>query len=261
MQVIGKAIDPMKAALIILGSCLVILCVASGIVFIEAFQSKRNLRAAGQKMEAELRVAQAKASSVVAEKQEMERQLQVFRELTENLQSQITDLPTGNSSEPVSAGKPPVVAPYQAQAYLGKTPIGWVWIIPQNLRMDTNAQRYVYEPVVWLDEGFRKQFVTHHTNIVEREVEPRTYVNTAYYPEPYLYGYYYYPSYPNSRPPIGSNSPPGWPSHPTRPGPVTPTLPTTPVQPVPQPFNPGSGTVTAQRLGTPAGAIKTRPAP
>lgn len=249
--VADKAIGSMKTALIILGTSLVVLCVASGVLFIETFQSKRNLRAAGQKKEAELHVAQSQASTLLAEKQEMETQLQVFRELTETLQSRITDLSTGNAGESASGGKPPVVAPYQAQAYLGKTPIGWVWIIPQNLRMDTNAQRYVYDPIVWLDEGMRKQFVTHHTNIVEREVETQNYVNTAYYPEPVYYvSSPLFPTRPIHRPPGMTNRPP------------VSTLPPTPIQPLPQqPFNPGSGAVTVQKLGTPAGAIRTRPAP
>jgi len=242
----------MKPALAILSACLVVSFVASGVLFSEALQSKRKLRQAEQKMAADLRAAQSKADTLDEEKLEMARKLQVFQELTENLQSQITDFARGNSGGATSDGKPPVVAPYQAQAYLGKTPLGWVWIIPQNLRMDTNAQRYVYDPIVWLDEGFRKQFVTHHTNIVEREVETQNYVNTAYYPEPYLYGYYYpsYPTHPIHRPPGNTNRPP------------VSILPPAPIQPLPQqPFNPGSGAVTVQKLGTPAGAIKTRAVP
>jgi hypothetical protein len=247
----------MKRALIILGACLILLCVAGSAGLIGAFHSYRDLRDANRKMETDLRASQTTTDTLLAEKQEMARQLSVLRELTESLQSRIADNETAGVSEAASEGKIPVVSPYQAQAYLGKKSLGWVWIIPQNLRKDTNTQRYVYEPVVWLDEGFRKQFVTHHTNVVEREVESRNYVNTAYYPEPYLYGGYYYPSYPIPRPPA-SNCPPVWPSHPTRTGPLAPT---TPIQPVPQPFNPGSGKVIAQRLGTPAGAIKTRPVP
>jgi len=250
----------MKTALIILGACFAILCVASCAVLIGAFQSQRGLREANQNIETELRTAQTTANALQAEKQEMVRQLSVFQELTENLQSRIA----GHEIAANEAGlqeKAPAVAPYQAQAFLGKTPLGRVWIIPQNLRKDPNTQRYVYEPVVSLDEGLRKQFVTHHTNVVEREVESQAYVNTAYYPEPYSYGYYYptYPAYPNPRPPIESNRPPVWPPH-TRPIPPAVTPPT-PVQPVAQPFNPGSGKVTAQQLGTAAGAIKTRPVP
>jgi hypothetical protein len=241
----------MKTALIILGTCLILLCVAGSAGLIGAFHSQRDLREANRKMEADLRAAQTTTDTLLAEKQEMARQLSVFQELTESLQSRIVDQETARGSEMESQRKVPAVSPYQAQAYLGKTSLGWVWIIPHNLRKDTNTQRYVYEPVVWLDEGLRKQFVTHHTNVVEREVEPRTYANTAYYPEPYVYGYYY-PPYPIPRPP-GSNCPPVQP-------PVQPP-PAVPVQPVPQPFNPGSGKVIAQRLGTPAGAIKTRPVP
>ena len=232
----------------ILGAFLIVLLVASGAGLMGALHSQRGLRQSNQKMDSALRAAQAATDTLLAEKQEMARQLSVFRELTETLQSRIVDHETAAASEMESQGKMPVVAPYQAQAYLGKTSLGWVWIIPHNLRKDTNTQRYVYEPVVWLDEGLRKQFVTHHTNIVEREVESRTYANTAYYPEPYVYGGYYYPPYPVPRPP-GSNCPP------------VHAAPVLPVQPTPQPFNPGSGKIIAQRLGTPAGAIKTRPAP
>ena len=240
----------MKAALIILGACLVVLCVASSVLFIEAFQSKRGLREANQKMKADLQAAQTTADTLLAEKQEMARQLAVFQELAESLQSRIADLETAKATDAEAAGKTPVVTPYQALAYLGKTPLGRVWIVPQNLRKDANTQRYVYEPVVWLDEGLRKQFVTHHTNVVEREVETQTYLNTTYYPDPIYYvSPPVFPSKPIHRPPGLTNRPP------------VSTLPPTPIQPLPQPFNPGSGTVTSQRLGTPAGAIKTRPVP
>jgi hypothetical protein len=240
----------MKTALIILGACFAALCVASSAVLIGAFYSQRELRDANRRMEATLRTAQTTTDTLRAEKQEMAQQLSVLQELTESLQSKAA----ARANDGESQGKIPAVAPYQAQAFLGKTSLGWVWIIPQNLRKDTNTQRYVYEPVVWLDEGLRKQFVTHHTNVVEREVESR-YVNTTYYPEPYWYGYgYYYPTY--SRPPIGSNCPPTFPSHPIQP------VPPTPIHPVAaQPFNPGTGKVTVQQLGTPAGAIRTRAVP
>jgi len=241
----------MKTALIILGACLVVLFLASGVTFIATFQSKRNLRVTNQELEARLRVGQAKSEALIAETEKMASQIQKYQELTENLQSQVTDLSTGNSDQSAPEGKPPAVAPYQAQAYLGKKPIGWVWIVPQNLRMDTNAQRYVYEPIVWMDESLRKQFVTHHTNIVEREVETVNYVTPTYYSEPIYYASWpVYPSHPIHRPPGMTNRPP------------ISTLPSTPIQPLPQqPFNPGNGTITMQKLGTASGAIKTRPSP
>jgi hypothetical protein len=240
----------MKTLLSISSVCFAVACVAAGVVLIGTLHAKRELREANLKMKAELSDAQTKADTLLAEKQEIARQLGVFRELAESLQSRIADLETANAAEAEAAGKMPVVTPYQAQAYLGKSPLGWVWIIPQNLRKDTNTQRYVYEPVVWLDEGFRKQFVTHHTNVVEREVETRNYINTTYYPEPVYYlSSPVLPTHPIHRPPGITNRPP------------VSTLPPMPIQPLPQPFNPGSGKVTSQRLGTPAGAIKTRPVP
>ncbi len=236
----------MKSLPIILGAGCVVLSVAVAGVFVVERQSLRELQQANQRLQAELRAAQANAESASAEKVATAKQLAHIQSVSENLEAQIAEIESAKAKEAESAAGVPVVAPYQAQAYLGQKPLGWVWIIPQNLRKDTNTQRYVYEPVVWLDEGLRKQFVTHHTNVVEREVETRTYVNSTYYPQPTYY--YSYPTYPIPRPPSGSNCPP----------PVV-TPPT--VQPVPKPFNPGSGTVTAQQLATPAGAIKTRYVP
>jgi len=235
----------MKTVPIILGACFVVLCVAVAAVLVAERRSTRDLQAANQRLQTELRAAQAQAEAVLAEKEETVKQLVHMQGVSDDFKARIAEV---ESAKADSEAAIPVVAPYQAKAYLGQKSLGSVWIIPQNLRKDTNTQRYVNEPVVWLDEGLRKQFVTHHTNVVEREVESRTYVNTAYYPEPYLYGYSY-STYPIPRPPIGSNCPPPV---------VTPAL---PIQPARQPFNPGSGTVTAQRLGTPAGAIKTRPVP
>ena len=77
-----------------------------------------------------------------------------------------------------------------------------------------------------------------HTNIVEHAVETPVYVNNSYYEEPY----YYYP--------VGY-----WPRQtnnwPTQPAPAR--------QPGPPPFNPGSGTIIKQPVGTPAERIKTYP--
>lgn len=237
----------MKTALIISGACVIVLCIAGSAALIGTIHSKRDLREAKQKIHA----SERQADALLAEKEELARQLNVSQELNETLQSRVAELEKSNVEDSDSEVGIPVVAPFQAQAYLGKTPIGWVWIIPQNLRMDTNAQRYVYDPVVWLDEGMRKQFVTHHTNFVEREVQAQDYVNTAYYPEPVYYvSSPFIPTHPIHRPPGMSNRPP-----------VT-SLPPAPIQPPPrQPFNPGNGSITVQKLGTPAGAIKTRPTP
>lgn len=237
--------------MVVLGACLAVACVAGGILFLQSFQSNRELLAANQRMKAELQVAQTTGDTLLAERQELANQVQVFRDLAERLQSQVTDLSNGNSSDSASDSQTPVVSPYQAQAYLGRKPIGWVWIIPQNLRRDTNSQRYVYEPIVWLDESVRKQFVTHHTNIVEREVETVNYVSPGYYSAPIYYASWpLLPSPPLHYPPGMTNCPP------------LPLWPSQPIQPVAQqPFNPGNGKVTMQKLGTPAGAIKTRAVP
>jgi hypothetical protein len=232
----------MKTAPIILGACFVVLCVASAVVLV-AGRSTRDLQDANQRLQRELNAAEARLEVLQAEKTETANQLALAHGETEEFKARMAEIEAAKTTEAESEAGAPVVAPYQAQAFLGQKPLGRVWIIPQNLRKDTNSQRYVYEPVVWMDESLRKQFVTHHTNVVEREVESRTYVN-SYYPQP---AYYYTTPF---WPPIVTNCPP-----------VQPPPPAMPVRPAPQQFNPGSGTVTAQRLATPAGAIKTRPVP
>ena len=121
--------------------------------------------------------------------------------------------------------------------------LGPVWIVPRNLRMDTNAQRYVYEPVVVLDERYRGSFVTYQTNIVEREVAT-TYVDHNYYANDYYTepAYYYRPNYPR-----GANYFP-------RPTP----LPAQPLPPQPK-FKADSSGVMQQKLMIPADQIKTLP--
>jgi hypothetical protein len=234
----------MKTLPIILGACFVVLCVAAAGVVVAERRATLELQKENQRLQSELRTAQSQAGAVLAEKEETVKQLAHVQSVSDDFKARIAEVESAKAEADTGV---PVVTPYQAQAFLGQKPLGWVWIIPQNLRKDTNTQRYVYEPVVWLDEGLRKQFVTHHTNVVEREVETKTYVNSTYYPQPAYY--YSYPVYPIPRPPPGSNCPP----------PVV-TPPTAPpsIQPVPKPFNPGNGTITAQRLGTPAGAIKTK---
>lgn len=231
----------MKTVPIILGACFVVLCVASAVVVV-AGRSTRDLQDANQRLQRELGDAEAKLEALLAERTETANQLVLAQGESEEFKARMAEVEAAKTREAEAEAGVPVVTPYQAQAFLGQQPLGWVWIIPQNLRKDTGTQRYVYEPVVWLDEGMRKQFVTHHTNVVEREIESRTYVN-SYYPQP---AYYYTTPF---RPPIVTNCPP------------VHTPPAMPVRPAPQQFNPGSGTVTAQRLATPAGAIKTRPVP
>ncbi len=246
-----KASKHMKTYLSIVSVCCAAGLLTAGILLSATLQSNRHLRESTQKVEAELRNARTTTETLQAANRELIRQLEVFRTLTETLQSRVADFEAAPPAESETAGSPPAVSPFRAQAYVGKSPLGWAWIVPHNVRKDPKSQRYVYDPVVWLEEGLRGRFTTHHTNVVEREVQTQSYPPTTYYPEVVYSGYTTWPVYPS--PPI--HRPPGM----TNPPPIV--TPPTPIQPVPQPFNPGSGSITVQQLGTPAAAIKTRPVP
>jgi hypothetical protein len=241
----------MKAMLIISTACLAIIGVGVTVTLLVELRSNRDLRAASVKMEAELRAAQKTLHTLRADNQEIAKQLAVSQEASGLLQTRILEIEAagGNNSETATA--PPIVAPYQVQAYLGQTYLGQAWIIPRNFRMDAKAKRYVYEPVVWLDENLRDGIAVHHTNVVEREVET-AYVNNSYYPQPV----YYIASPGHHRGPKPFPTAPRPPSEPQ--GPSAPQSPPGGMQPA-LGFDPGSGVTTPQRLGTPAGAIKTRP--
>lgn len=228
----------MKTARSILSVCLAVACVAGSLGLAAGLHVNRGVREANRKLAAELREAQSRMDALQAEKRETARQLALARESAESLQNHMAEMEAAKKVE--SEAPPPVASPYQAQAYLGQESLGWAWIVPRNYRKDTNTQRYVYEPVIWLDESMRKNFVVHHTNVVERDIETHTYFNNTYYPQPAYYGYYY-PTH--SRPP--SNS---WP--------ITPQ----PTVPRRQGDVPAATIKTRpQVLGTPASQIKLLP--
>jgi hypothetical protein len=226
----------------------------AGAVVIET-RTQRSFRAAHQQWEAELRAARTDADNVRAGNRDLAKQLAQARDEARSLQARLAELEATRTNDAVTPLAPPVVAPYPAAAYLGQSYLGQAWVIPRNFRYDTNAQRYVYEPVIWLDGGLRDRFVTHHTNVVEREVEA-AYVNYNYYPQPF-----YWLTLPERR----HRGRDQFPAPPQPPSP--PQAPRSPSGPPPplggggpaSPFNPGSGVATPQRLGIPAGAITTRP--
>ena len=229
----------MRTTLIIVTVCFAVLILAGGVALVGVHRSNQQLRATNQKLETDLDAAQALADVLRDEKQETARQLTQLRETSESLQSRLSEMESANAYEAAAAAIPPAVKPYQAQAYLGRELLGAAWVIPRNLRMDTNTHRYVYEPVIALDESFRGKFVTSYTNVIEQEV-PTTLVENNYYPPPL-----YYVTSPIFRHQATNHFP--------RP-------PQTFVPPTPAPkFDPGNGTTTPQRLGTPVGSIKTRP--
>jgi len=214
-----------------------VLGLAFGVTAIASLRTAAELRRTNQTLLDELHTVRGRAETLTAEKQEASRQLALVANRHGELTSRLAELEAAEAEESAMATSPAALKPYQAEAYLGKKPLGLVWIVPRNLRMDANSQRFVYEPVVCLDEKLRGQFTMHHTNIVEYEVERPVYVNNSYYQEPYYYPVGYWPRATNN-----------WPRQPA-PAPA----------PNPPAFNPGSGGIIKQPIGTPAERIKTYP--
>jgi len=214
-----------------------VLCLALGSTAISSHRAAVELRHKNETLQSDLQAARTRADSLTTEKQETAQQLASVITRHGELTSRIRELEAAETEDMAQSTSPANLRPYQAEAYIGRKSIGLVWIVPRNLRLETNSQRYVYEPVVCLDEKLRKFFEVHHTNIVERTLETPVYVNNSYYEEPYYYAVGHWPRQTNS-----------WPSQPA-PAPY----------PTPPPFNPGSGTIIRQPIGTPAEKIKTYP--
>jgi hypothetical protein len=231
----------MKTTLILLSTVFAIVIIAGGIALVGTHRSNRTLENENRRLAGELGVAEVAAAALRAEQQQNAERLTAAQELSTSLLTKLAETEAANPKSTVA----PEVKPYQATAYLGQALLSPVWIVPHNLRMDTNAQRYVYEPVVVLDERYRGSFVTYQTNIVEREVA-KTYVDHNYYAATYFTdpAYYYPPRYPQ-----GSNH---------FPRPLPKPLPAQPLPPQPK-FKADSSGVMQQKLMIPADQIKTLP--
>jgi len=231
----------MKTTLVLLSTVIAIVVIAGGIALVGTHRSNRILENENRRLAGELGVAEAAAVTLRAEKQQNSERLTAAQELSTSLLTKLAETEADNPK----ITDAPEVKPYQTTAYLGQTLLGPVWIVPRNLRMDTNTQRYVYEPVVVLDERYRGSFVTHHTNIVEREVA-KTYVDHNYYANDFYTGpAYYFPA----RYPHGSNH---------FPRPLPTPLPAQPSPPQPK-FRADSSGMMQQKLMIPADQIKTLP--
>ncbi len=105
--------------------------------------------------------------------------------------------------------KPAMPQPFQARAFVGKDFIGMAWVVPSNIKENTETGEYQFEPVIWIDEKSRKTFT--QTNVVEREVV-RNNSYTQVYQQPYWNSYpvWVRPSHP-VHPPV-HRPPPNLPS-------------------------------------------------
>lgn len=196
-----------------------------------------RLRNANQSLQREVNTLRTQAEALAAEKREYVRQLAALSDRHGELASRVAELEAADAADASFATSQVALKPYQAEAFLGRKPLGLVWIVPRNLRMDSNTQRLVYEPVVCLDEKLRGKFEVHHTNTIEQVVETPVYVNNNYFNEPYSYPIRYWPRQTN----------------------IWPNQPGSAPQPNPPSFNPGNRTIIKQPIGTPAEKIKTYP--
>jgi hypothetical protein len=210
-----------------------LLTIGLSVASVASHRRATQLRHANDSLQKELLELRTTTKALTAEKQEAVRQWDAVMNRHAELAARVTELESEAANSVPVATSAVSLKPYRAEAFLGKQPLGLVWIVPRNPRLDTNSQRYVYQPVVALDEKLRRFFEVHHTNIIEQLVEVPVNVSHNYYPEPYYYSYGYY-----------------------RPGRPTNGLPTQPGSGPPH-FNPGDGTIIKQPLGTPAGTIQT----
>src|SRR6188508_2133583 len=161
-----------------------VLCLALGITATTSHRTAAELRRKNENLQSDLQASRTRADALVTEKQAGAQQLAAVITRHGELTTRIRELEAAEAEDMALSTSPANMKPYQAEAFLGRKSLGLVWIVPRNLRLETNSQRYVYEPVVCLDEKLRKFFEIHHTNIVERPVETPVYVNNSYYEDP-----------------------------------------------------------------------------
>jgi hypothetical protein len=229
----------MKALVIILSGSLAILATVGGAALNRTHRSNRDLRATNREIQSETQMNKALAESLRLERDQLREQVDALKSVISKPQAPASQAGS-KAADPDKTASEPVAAPsaYPVPVYVGKSLLGQGWVVPQNLRMNTNTQRYAYDPVVMIDEKFRRTFAYYVTNIVEREVQ--TYVDNNYY-QPVPDYYAAYPVYPG----IGVTN-----------------LPRQPIATLPAPkFNPGNNGIMQQKLGIPASAIKTIPSP
>lgn len=162
--------------------------------------------------------------------QQLENELKTVRDEQARREAELRDLAktaaagTEASSSVETARtntRPATPQAFQARAYLGREYVGLAWVVPNNVKENAENGEFRFEPVIWIDEKFRKAFT--QTNIVERDVV-RNNSYTQVYQQPYWYSYpvWVRPNHPN-RPP-GQQPPPNMPSPGRPPGSSPPII-------------------------------------
>jgi len=190
----------MKAFLTLMTSCLALVTV--GIVVLLTWQSRVNRQLVGDnsQLSRELRQSQDTVATLTAEKTGISDKLAALEHREKELRDRVDSLEEATEAPP---------RPYRVRTFVGRENIGEAWMVPVNVTRDTQSGRYLFEPVLVIDESARDHFTAYRTNVVEREV-----YTTEVYQDGYDYPYVYYAT-PGR--PGGTNRPPYRPGRPTRP--------------------------------------------
>lgn len=201
----------MKTLLGILAAAAVVLAmmVLAGLAW--QIHLNSQLKRTNETLMTQLDLADKSTAALTEENASLAEQLKDLETMEDELRTRVESLEA--DAETLAKARP---TPYRVRAFVGQETVGGAWIIPHNVTLDEELGRYLYEPILMIDESAKKHFTVHHTNVVEREV-----YRTEVYQDGYNYPYYYYvtqgrpgkPTRPPNRPdrptPIVSTSPSG----------------------------------------------------
>ena len=191
----------MKTLPVVLTTCLALLTAGTLTLLSWQYRQSRQLAAEKQQLTEALRESEQTIATLTLENAAVSDQLRILETSQQELRGRMDAL---EEADRAAAGTLP--QPYRVRAFLGQDNVGGAWIVPHNVRRDAASGRYVFEPLLVIDESAKGHFTVNHTNVVEREVHT-TEIYEAYNPYPY---YYYVtpgrPGYTN-RPPTGSHPP------------------------------------------------------
>lgn len=201
----------MRIFLAILTACLALFAATALALLTWQSHQNRQLAAVNVQLTRDLNHSHEDITALTQEKAGISEKLAALEEMETELRKRVDSLEA--DAKTVAEARP---QPYRVRAFVGQDSVGGAWIIPHNVTLNDELGRYVYEPVLLIDESARKHFTVHHTNVVEREV-----YTTQVYQDDYYYPYYYYitPGRPGK-----PGRPPGKPEQPVGPRPSEPRI-------------------------------------
>lgn len=200
----------MKTFLALCSVCLLLLVAGAILLLLQQHRQNQTLAAVNEQLQEELATSSAAVEGLSQERELNHEIMTALEETASELNKRVESLESS-----AAAAQEALPKPYPVQAYIGREKVGQAWIIPHNIKRNKESGRYVFEPVLWLDESAKDHFTVHHTNVVEREVHTTQYASGY---NDYPYYSYLTPGYPG-----GTNRPPGIPTPPIQP--PTPTQP------------------------------------